>query len=89
MRPASRERDPYMCLNGWNHIDVLVNNAGITKDALIRKMTDAEWSAVINVNLTGAIGSVISGVGLGKGVRASMVAWSSEIRVVDSGKEQA
>ena len=34
-------------------IDVLVNNAGITKDALIQKMTDAEWSAVINVNLTG------------------------------------
>ena len=46
----------------------------LEKDALIRKMTDAEWSAVINVNLTGAIGSVISGVGLGKGVRASMVA---------------
>ncbi len=34
-------------------IDVLVNNAGITKDALIQKMTDAMWSAVIAVNLTG------------------------------------
>jgi len=34
-------------------INVLVNNAGITKDALIQKMTDADWSAVIAVNLTG------------------------------------
>ena len=34
-------------------IDVLVNNAGITRDNLIQKMTDDEWSAVIAVNLTG------------------------------------
>ncbi|HTZ50683.1 MAG TPA: glucose 1-dehydrogenase [Spirochaetia bacterium] len=34
-------------------IDVLVNNAGITRDALIQKMTDADWAAVLSVNLTG------------------------------------
>jgi 3-oxoacyl-[acyl-carrier protein] reductase len=34
-------------------ISVLVNNAGITRDALIQKMADAEWDAVINVNLKG------------------------------------
>jgi 3-oxoacyl-[acyl-carrier protein] reductase len=34
-------------------IDVLVNNAGITRDNLLQKMTDDEWSAVIAVNLTG------------------------------------
>ncbi|MDR1736473.1 MAG: beta-ketoacyl-ACP reductase [Oscillospiraceae bacterium] len=34
-------------------IDILVNNAGITKDALIQKMTDDMWDAVIAVNLTG------------------------------------
>ena len=34
-------------------IDVLVNNAGITRDALIQKMSDDEWDAVINVNLKG------------------------------------
>lgn len=34
-------------------IDVLVNNAGITKDALIHKMTESDWDAVINVNLKG------------------------------------
>ncbi|MEW6547843.1 MAG: 3-oxoacyl-ACP reductase FabG [Spirochaetota bacterium] len=34
-------------------LDALVNNAGITKDALIHKMSDDDWAAVINVNLTG------------------------------------
>ncbi|MDR2180530.1 MAG: beta-ketoacyl-ACP reductase [Synergistaceae bacterium] len=34
-------------------IDVLVNNAGITRDALIQKMTDDLWNAVIDVNLKG------------------------------------
>jgi len=33
---------------------LLVNNAGITKDRSIAKMTDAEWTSVISVNLTGA-----------------------------------
>jgi 3-oxoacyl-[acyl-carrier protein] reductase len=33
---------------------VLVNNAGITRDALLFKMTDEEWDAVIAVNLRGA-----------------------------------
>jgi 3-oxoacyl-[acyl-carrier protein] reductase len=37
----------------FGHIDVLVNNAGITKDALIQKMTESDWDAVINVNLKG------------------------------------
>lgn len=34
-------------------VDALVNNAGITRDALIQKMSDDDWAAVINVNLTG------------------------------------
>jgi 3-oxoacyl-[acyl-carrier protein] reductase len=33
-------------------MDVFVNNAGITKDATISKMTDEQWDAVIAVNLT-------------------------------------
>ena len=32
-------------------IDVLVNNAGITKDGMFRKMTKADWDAVIDTNL--------------------------------------
>ena len=33
--------------------DILVNNAGITKDNLVMRMSDAEWDAVIAVNLKG------------------------------------
>jgi len=33
------------------HIDVLVNNAGITKDTAFHKMTLEQWTAVINTNL--------------------------------------
>ncbi len=34
-------------------IDVLVNNAGITRDGLLIRMADADWSAVLDVNLKG------------------------------------
>lgn len=37
----------------YGQIDVLVNNAGITKDSMTRKMSDEQWDAVINVNLKG------------------------------------
>ena len=35
-------------------IDVLVNNAGITKDNIVLRMTEEEWMDVLNVNLNGA-----------------------------------
>ncbi len=38
----------------FGHIDVLVNNAGITKDGLMMRMSEAQWDAVINVNLKSA-----------------------------------
>lgn len=37
----------------FGRIDILVNNAGITKDALLVRMTEDQWDAVINVNLKG------------------------------------
>ena len=37
-----------------DQITLLVNNAGITKDRSILKMTDEEWQSVLAVNLTGA-----------------------------------
>ncbi len=37
----------------YGHIDVLVNNAGITRDAMTRKMTDEQWDLVLDVNLKG------------------------------------
>ncbi len=38
----------------WGRIDVLVNNAGITRDRTILKMTDAEWNEVLQTNLSGS-----------------------------------
>ncbi|HTV65974.1 MAG TPA: 3-oxoacyl-[acyl-carrier-protein] reductase [Bryocella sp.] len=40
-------------LEKWQRLDILVNNAGITRDRTMRKMTDDDWAAVINVNLNG------------------------------------
>jgi 3-oxoacyl-[acyl-carrier protein] reductase len=38
----------------FGRIDVLVNNAGITKDGLMMRMTESQWDAVIAVNLKSA-----------------------------------
>jgi len=37
----------------FGKIDILVNNAGITKDGLLMRMSEADWDAVLNVNLKG------------------------------------
>ncbi len=37
----------------FGKIDILVNNAGITKDGLIMRMSEADWDAVLDVNLKG------------------------------------
>lgn len=41
-------------LDNFGRIDILVNNAGITRDNLLMRMSDAEWDAVLGVNLKGA-----------------------------------
>jgi len=40
-------------LEKWRQIDLLVNNAGITEDAMFPKMTEEKWRRVIDTNLTG------------------------------------
>ena len=37
----------------YGKIDIVVNNAGINRDAMLHKMTEEQWDAVIAVNLTG------------------------------------
>lgn len=60
-------------------IDILVNNAGITKDARLAKMTEAQFDAVIDVNLKGvfhcsqAVAAVMTEQGRGVILNASSV----------------
>lgn len=41
-------------VDAFGRIDILVNNAGITRDALLLRMKDEDWDAVLSVNLKGA-----------------------------------
>jgi 3-oxoacyl-[acyl-carrier protein] reductase len=38
---------------GWGRLDIVVNNAGITRDTLLPRMADDQWDDVINTNLRG------------------------------------
>lgn len=38
----------------WGRIDVVVNNAGVTKDGLLLRMSEQDWDTVIDTNLKGA-----------------------------------
>ena len=43
---------PKQAADAMGSVDILVNNAGITKDNLFIRMSDDEWSSVLEVNLT-------------------------------------
>ncbi|MCV6586335.1 MAG: 3-oxoacyl-[acyl-carrier-protein] reductase [Marinibacterium sp.] len=43
---------PKQAAEAMGGVDVLVNNAGITRDNLFMRMSDDEWQSVLNVNLT-------------------------------------
>jgi 3-oxoacyl-(acyl-carrier-protein) reductase len=42
----------------FGRVTILVNNAGITRDGLVARMTDEQWRAVIDTNLTGAFNTI-------------------------------
>lgn len=48
---AGVEEKMALCLSAWGTIDVVVNNAGITRDALLMKMTEEQWDLVLDTNL--------------------------------------
>ncbi|MDR2771890.1 MAG: 3-oxoacyl-[acyl-carrier-protein] reductase [Elusimicrobiota bacterium] len=45
-------------IDNFGKIDILVNNAGITKDNLVLRMSEADWDAVIAVNLKGVFNCI-------------------------------
>lgn len=40
-------------LDKWGRIDILINNAGVTKDNLLMRMSEEEWDFVLDINLKG------------------------------------
>lgn len=48
---ADTQRVVEEIVKDFGRVDVLINNAGITKDTLLMRMTEEQWDAVINVNL--------------------------------------
>ena len=63
----------------FGKIDILINNAGITRDSTFKKMTVEQWNEVINVNLSGvfyctkAVSEYMLAAGYGRIVNASSV----------------
>jgi 3-oxoacyl-[acyl-carrier protein] reductase len=48
---AAAEEAVKTVVEAWGSIDIVVNNAGITKDGLMLRMTEEDWDLVINTNL--------------------------------------
>ncbi len=51
---ASLERGIEQALSAFGRADILINNAGVTRDGLLLRMTDAQWDEVLSTNLAGA-----------------------------------
>ncbi len=49
--PEAVEKLVDTAVEKFGHLDIMVNNAGITRDTLVMSMTDEQWDQVINVNL--------------------------------------
>ncbi len=52
--PASVEAGVEAIVAKFGGIDICVNNAGITRDGLLMRMSEADWDAVLDINLKGA-----------------------------------
>ena len=45
-------------IDNYKKIDILINNAGITRDGLIMRMNESDWNEVIDINLKGAFNTI-------------------------------
>lgn len=57
-RLSSVEEMAKKTLDKFGRIDILINNAGITRDALIMRMKEEDWDLVLDINLKGAFNCI-------------------------------
>jgi 3-oxoacyl-[acyl-carrier protein] reductase len=57
-KPGDCQKVMDKAVEKFGKIDVLVNNAGLTRDALIHKMTDAQWDICIDISLKGTFNCI-------------------------------
>lgn len=78
-QPESIERALSKVLSKTSRVDVLINNAGITRDASLQKMSFRQWQEVIDVNLSGvfnttkAVSPIMIQQGYGRIINTSSV----------------
>jgi 3-oxoacyl-[acyl-carrier protein] reductase len=53
-KPEEAQKVVDHAVRTYGKLDILINNAGLTRDALIHKMTDKQWDLVVEINLRGA-----------------------------------
>lgn len=73
-RPETGTRLVAEAVGRWGRLDAVVNNAGISRDRRVASLTDDDWAAVLDVDLTGAFHVVRPAVEhLGASERATIV----------------
>ncbi len=76
---SSVEKAGQQVIEKFGQVDVLINNAGITRDSSLKKMTPESWQQVIDVNLTGVfnctkvIAAYMTDKGFGRIINTSSV----------------
>jgi NAD(P)-dependent dehydrogenase (short-subunit alcohol dehydrogenase family) len=83
--PGAGDELVELALSSFGSLDGLVNNAGILRDSVLVNLSDADWDAVLRVNLTGTMVPTRAAARhwrertkAGESVRASVVNTSSE-----------